>query len=45
MTTNTQRVRLLQEHEVNAIYSIPIFTEAERYHYFQLKHEEKLALK
>ena len=44
MTTKSQRIRLLNEHEINAIYSLPHFTEVERHHYFQLSAEEKSAL-
>lgn len=45
MTVNTKRIRLLNEHEVKAIYSLPCFTEAERHHYFSLNQTEKAELK
>lgn len=45
MTANTQRIRLLNEHEVKAIYSLPYFTEAERHHYFSLNSTEEAGLK
>ena len=45
MNSKSQRVRLLNEHEVNAIYNLPQFTEAERHHYFHLSLEEGSALK
>jgi TnpA family transposase len=45
MRSKSQRVRLLHENEISAIYQVPQFTESERHHYFQLELEEKLALK
>lgn len=45
MSSKSQRVRLLNENEINAIYNAPQFTESERHHYFQLGLEEKSALK
>lgn len=45
MSTHTQRIRLLNEHEIKAIYSLPCFTEAERHHYFSLNLTEEAELK
>jgi len=45
MSSNTQRIRLLNEYEVKAIYSLPCFTEAERHHYFALNLTEEAELK
>lgn len=45
MSYNTQRIRLLNEYEVKAIYSLPCFTEAERHHYFSLNSTEEAELK
>jgi TnpA family transposase len=40
-----QRIRLLNEHEIKAIYCLPSFTEAERHHYFSLSSMEESELK
>jgi hypothetical protein len=45
MSSKSQRLHLLNDYEVNAIYNVPQFTESERHHYFQLSLEEKSTLK